>query len=214
MSIFDLSQTPNVVVMMLRGNTGVFTSPLTAAQQTIDRGGLHWILTYSFTNIRGDDRASLLGTLAACRSQANRLRVPVYDNPNRGLYGGTPVVAGASQTGSSIDIDGCSNNITNWMRKGDYFSIDVNGEHELKMCTADADTDGGGAVTLAFEPRLRASPLNNAALYVEDDVLPVPRGIFLLADPDNNWSSLPGRDKEHRSIMSLKMTEDVFATQP
>lgn len=214
MSILDLTPTPTVVVMMLRGNTALFQSPLTAAAQTIDRGGLHWMLTYTFQNIRGADRAVLLGTLAALRSQANRLRVPVYDNPNRGLYGGTPIVAGASQTGSSIDLDGCSNNITNWIRAGDYFSIDVNGEHELKMATADANTDGAGAVTVSFEPRLRFSPLNNAAVYVEDGVLSVPQGVFMLSDPENNWSSMPGRDKQHRSILSLKMTEDVFATQP
>lgn len=211
MSIFDLAPTPNVVVMNLRGNTAVYPSPLTSSMQTLARGGFHWMATYTWTNIRGDDRADLLGTIAGLRGQENRLRVPVYDNPKRGAYGGTPLVAGASQTGSSIDLDGCSLSVTNWIRKGDYFSIDVNGEHELKMATADASSDGAGLITVAFEPRLRFSPLDNAVVYVEDGVLSKPQGVFVLTNAEQNWSSSPGVVK--RTAVSLQMTEDMLATQ-
>jgi hypothetical protein len=211
MSTIDLDITPKWVVMELRGNTGVFESPLTGNFQTVDRGGLYWYLAYTFNEMRGDDRAELMGIMAALRSQANRLRVQVYDNPRRGSYGGTPLVAGASQTGSSINIDGCSATVTNWIRRGDYFSIDVNGEHELKMATADADTNGSGAITIAFEPRLRASPLDNAAVYVEDLTLPKPQGVFMNAESASQWSSRPGTNG--RSTMTLTMQEDVYITQ-
>lgn len=212
MTVFDLSQVPNSTQVTLRGNTGLFPSPLVASAQTIDRGGLKWSLVYNFSALRNADRADLMGTLAALRAQANRLRVPVYDNPNRGAYGGTPLVAGASQTGSSLDIDGCSNSITNWIRKGDYFSVIVNGEPELKMATADASSDGAGAITIAFEPRLRASPDNNAVIYVDDGVLSRPKGIFVLESSDVGWASRPGYPSKIGSV-TLQLIEDVFATQ-
>lgn len=212
MSILDLSEVPNLVAMQLSGNTGIFQSPLNGSIQTLDRGGLRWEAQYTFSKLRGDARANLIGTLAGLRAQANRLRVPVYDNAKRGLYGGTPTVDGASQTGNSINLADLSNNITDWIRKGDYFSIDVNGEHELKMATADASSNGTGLITVSFEPRLRTSPLDNAVVYVEDDVLPKPRGIFILTDPNALWSSRPG-SPSHISVVSLAMTEDLFATQ-
>lgn len=212
MTVFALTPVPNLVVMGLRDNTGTFDSPLTAAQQTLDRGGLHWIATYSWTAVRGDDRAELMGLLASMRGRANRIAVPVYDNPKRGAYGGTPLVAGASQTGSTLTIDGCDLSVTNWIRKGDYFSVDVNGQHELKMATADANTDVTGAISIQFEPRLRASPLDNAAIWVEDGVLPKPQGVFLLTNNELAWSSMPGQPTK-RSALSLEMREDVFATQ-
>lgn len=211
MAILNLNQTPHIVAMALRGNTGRYDSPLTGNFQTVDRGGLHWRIQYTFTELFGDDRADLMGTVAALRSQANRLRVPVFDNPARGTYGGTPVVVGASQTGSSINLDGASATVTNWIRKGDYFSIDVNGEHELKMATSDANSDGAGAITIEFEPRLRSSPLDNAEVYVEDGVLEKPQGVFMLSEPETLWSSRPGSNG--RTAISLTLTEDVFVTQ-
>jgi len=212
MSNFDLTPVPNIVAMKLRDNSGVFDSPMIASQQTIDRGGLHWIATYTYTELRNDDRGEMLGTIAAMRGRANRMRVSVYDNEKRGAYGGTPLVDGASQTGSSIDLKGCSNNISNWIRRGDYFSVAINGEHELKMCTADASSNGTGLITVSFEPRLRFSPANSAVVFVEDGVLSKPQGVFLLANGEQNWSSRPGVNK--RSVVSLELLEDVFATAP
>ena len=211
MSVFDLEAVPQIVVMNPRGNTGAFESPLIASATTRSRGGYKWLIVYTYTELKGDPRADLMGTLVALRGMENRLRVPIYDNPMRGAYGGTPLVDGGSQTGSSIDLKGCSNSITNWIRKGDYFSVYVNSEHELKMATADASSNGTGLITIAFEPRLRAAPANNAVVFVEDGVLAKPRGIFYLTNPDTNWSSRPAVDG--RSAFSVAMTEDVFATQ-
>lgn len=214
MSVIDLPtlKAPNIVVMNLRGQTAVYESPMTAGMQTLDRGGFHWKAVYTWTNIQGDARADMLGTIAALRAQANRLRVPVYDNPKRGAYGGTPVVDGVSQVGSTLNVRGCSNSITNWIRKGDYFSVIVNGEPELKMATADASSGGTGLITLSFEPRLRFSPADGNSIYVDDDVLPKPQGVFVLTAADQNWSSQPSLDG--RSAVSLDMTEDVFASKP
>ena len=213
MATIDLTEVPSTLSMTLMGNTGVYQSPLNGSAQTIDRGGLKWRAQYNYTNISKDRRARLMAIMARLRSQANRIRVSVYDNPKRGAYGGTPLVMGASQTGSSIDLDGLSNNITNWIRAGDYFSIDVNGEHELKMCTEDASSNGSGEITINFEPRLRESPLDNAAVFVEDGVLSKPQGVFLAQGSDLSWTSRPFQTASELSSITLTLMEDVFATQ-
>jgi len=213
MATFDLIQVPTVLQMQLMGNTGAYPSPLIASAQTIDRGGLKWSAVYSYDNISKVKRGELFGLIASLRGQANRIRVPVYDNPRRGAYGGTPLVNGAAQTGSSIDIKGCSNNITDWIMSGDYFSLVVNGEHELKMCTADASSDGAGLATISFEPRLRASPANSAIIFVGDGVLARPQGIFHLTNSSVGWSSRPFQSTSEMSSLSIAFTEDVFATQ-
>ncbi len=155
MSIYNLTPVPKTLSMRLLGNTGLAPSPLIASAQTLDRGGLKWQATYNYGNMSGNNRAILLGLIARLRGQAHRVRLPVYDNPRRGVYGGTPLVDAASQTGSTLSFDG-ADNVTDWIKAGDYFSVVVNGEHELKMCTVDLTTSGGGG-TLDFEPRLRAS---------------------------------------------------------
>ncbi len=81
-------------------------------------------------------------------------------NP-RGAGGGTPLVNGGSQTGSTLATDGWPNSTT-VLCAGDYFS--VNGE--LKMVTADATTNGSGQVTLNFKPALRSSPVDNSPLTI------------------------------------------------
>lgn len=211
MTVFDLNQTPSVVTMDVVGNTGLFSSPLVASAQTLGRS-TKWNARYTFNVLRDDDRADLMGTIVSLKGQDNRLRVPIFDNAKRGAYGGTPLVDGGSQTGFSLNIKGATFNVTDWIRKGDYFSVFVNAEHELKMATVDASSDGAGLVVLTFTPRLRAAPLDDAVIFVEDGVLTKPQGIFLLASADTGWQSRPGNPSKISS-MSLALTEDVFATQ-
>lgn len=210
MSTHDLIVTPTSVDMSLEANTALAVSPLLGSAQTLDRGGMKWRATLQFLNLRTDNRAELMAQIAELRGQANRLRVPVFDNPARGNYGGTPLVNGAGQTGNSLNVDGVGT-VVNWIRRGDYFSVNVNGEHELKIATADANSSVG-AVTLQFEPRLRAAPLNNAQIYVQDGVLPRPQGVFVFQQQSNGWSSRPGAVSKLTNVV-LEMIEDVFATQ-
>lgn len=204
---------PNAVTIRSQDNTAVFTSPLIASAQTLDRGGQKWSMQLTFTNLQLDNRAEILGIILALRGRANRLRINVHDNPKRGLYGGTPLVDGAGQTLSTLNLKGASINITNWIRRGDYFSVIVNGDHELKMCTEDASSDGTGLITgLKFEPRLRAAPLDDAVITVDDGVLGFPRGIYILSSSGQGWTSKPGKASQ-LSDVSLGVIEDVFATQ-
>lgn len=84
-----------------------------------------------------------------------------------GVATGTPLVNGASQTGTSLITDGWTPNITGVMVKGDYFAVDLpsgGGARSLHQVTADADSDGGGNATLAIRPPLRESPADGATI--------------------------------------------------
>lgn len=214
MSIFDLMISPTALSVEVQGNTAIFPSPLIASAQTLDRGGQKWKNVLTFSNMHDDDRATIMALILRLRGQAHRLRIPVHDNPIRGAYGGTPLVDGASQTGSTLAVRGCSLSITNWIRAGDYFSVNVNGEHELKMCTVDASSDGAGDIAvLNFEPRLRASPSDGAAIFVQDGVLSTPTGVFVPESSVSGWTSRPWSGGKKLSDFQLSLIEDVFATQ-
>lgn len=80
----------------------------------------------------------------------------------RGAFGGTPVVDGAGQTGTTLNVRGASISITNWGRKGDPFLIA--GNNKVYRLTQNANTDGTGDVTLTFQPELIIAYADGAAL--------------------------------------------------
>lgn len=86
---------------------------------------------------------------------------PNFATP-RGSVGGTPLVNGADQTGTTLDIDGCDALEINWGMKGDIFT--VAGDLKVYILTQDIDTDVAGDATLTFRPALESSPADGAAL--------------------------------------------------
>ncbi|MGH8523669.1 MAG: P22 phage major capsid protein family protein [Gammaproteobacteria bacterium] len=103
-----------------------------------------------------------------------------------GTQGGTPLVNGATQTGTSLVTDGWSNSITNVMRAGDIITLagvyavnpvtkQSTGRLQHFVVTAAANSDGSGNATLTISPAITtsgttqtvsASPADNAAITV------------------------------------------------
>jgi hypothetical protein len=83
--------------------------------------------------------------------------------PN-GVGGGTPLVMGGSQTGTSLVIDGCTANVTKWAAGGDV--IKIAGLTPLYRVRDDANSNGSGQVTLTITPAIPvgSSPADNAAI--------------------------------------------------
>lgn len=73
---------------------------------------------------------------------------------------GTPLVNGADQSGSSLDIDGLG---TAEIVKGKWLSIVTTARRYVYRTTA-AVTPASGAAELSLRPLLRASPANNAVV--------------------------------------------------
>ena len=193
-----LTRAPNSMVVRLVSNTDSFRSPTTGAIQTVDRGGEHLVISVTYNTLETADRALLISFLAKLNGQQHRVNLPYHGIDQQGAFGGTPLVAGASQTGLTLDIDGCSNTITGWIKAGDIFS--VNGE--MKIATADANTNGSGETTLTFAPRLRSSPADDAAIETT-----APTGVFMLANPTQTWNYRPG----DFSDFTIEFLEDIAA---
>jgi hypothetical protein len=165
----------------LLSNTQKFESPLTKTIQTMELPGARWAASFTLENLPDDDAAKLQSFLVKLRGQAGRFYMwnMARENP-RGIATGTPLVNGASQSGITLAIDGCNPNITNWLLEGDYF--EVNGE--LKMVTANCNTNESGQTAITFEPPLRSSPPDNAVI-----TLTKPKCKMMLNDAEVSWNT-------------------------
>lgn len=200
MATYDFpAVTPNEMSITIVSNTQVFRSPFTGAMQTLDRGGEHLIAQLNYRTLQTADKALLTAFLARLNGQQHRCNLPYHAIDNQGNFGGTPLVAGASQTGNTLNIDGCSLGITDWIKAGDFFS--VNGE--MKIATLDANSDGAGLATLTFSPRLRTSPPNNDPIEVTN-----PTGVFMLSDNSQGISQRPGPNGGFADL-SITFVEDI-----
>ena len=193
-----LSRQPQSMTVEVISNTEVFQSPITGAMQTVDRSGERLMITVRYNNLQSADRNELQAFLMKLNGHQHRVNLPFFGMDNQGTFGGTPLVFGASQTGTTLNIDGCSNNITDWMKAGDVFS--VNGE--MKIATLDADSDGSGLATLTFSPRLRSAPPDNDPIETT-----APTGVFMLASNRNSWTRMP----KQFSDFQIAFVEDIAA---
>jgi hypothetical protein len=92
-------------------------------------------------------------------------------------------VNGGSQVGSTLVVDALPLSTANLLLPGDWVGIGM----ELKRVTAPLNSDGSGNGTLQFAPPLRASPLDNDGIIVNQ-----PFGRFILSASENGWQSTPG----------------------
>lgn len=193
------SITPTEMSIGVMSNTRAFTSPFSGAVQTEERGGARLKLRMVFANLSGADRQDMIAFLAKLNGMEHRFTVRDYGHTQRGTFGGTPLVKGAGQTGATLLIDGCTTGVTNWIRAGDQFKVG----NELKIVTADLNSNGSGEVTLAFRPKLRTSPADNAAITTSS-----PTGTWMLTQDTVDWATGPG---PAFSDFVIEAIEDVLA---
>lgn len=149
----------------LRFNTQLFESPLSQQIQRSVLDGPKWVAQYTLPHMKRETAAEWQAFFM--KLQGMKVTFNAYDPEGktpRGVATGTPLVKGASQTGTSLDTDGWTSGVTGILKKGDYFSVGG----ELKIITDDINSDGSGNATLTFQPALRNSPSDNAAITVTD----------------------------------------------
>ena len=83
-----------------------------------------------------------------------------------GEGGGTPVVNGAAEAGTSIDTEGWTASVTGVVAAGDC--IRIAGLYQLFRITATANSDGDGKATISINPSILvgSSPADHAALTI------------------------------------------------
>ena len=160
----------------LIANTQTFRSPLDGTVQTLELTGARWQANYELPAMNRAQAAAWTAFLTGLLGSSGRFFGfdPDARQP-RGSALGTPLVNGAGQSGKSLIVDGWSAVETGLLLPGDY--VEVNGE--LKMVTAQLDSDSAGEATLAFTPPLRESPPDGAALTLAN-----PRATMMLVDDE------------------------------
>jgi hypothetical protein len=150
----------------LVSNTFSFTSPLSNIVQTLEYPGSRWSANISYAALSETNSRLLASFLAQLRGQAGRFYYgdPFHRTP-QGSGLGTPIVYGASQTGSSIETTGWDPLETNVLKAGDYIQFTNN---EMKIVTADVDTNSSGDATITFEPPIRNSPSDSTSITIQD----------------------------------------------
>lgn len=162
----------------MSSNTQVFQSPLTKSVQTINLTGSRWNSNFSLPPMKVDAAAAWFAFLSELNGRSGRFFASPPNKLPRGGVGGTPLVKGGSQTGTTLETDGWPNSIT-ILKKGDFLEL-ANGE--LKMATADINSDGSGNASITITPSLRNSPDDDSAIITTD-----PKVTMMLPSDQVDW---------------------------
>lgn len=164
--------------------TALSASPFTLQQQVIAHGGQGMEAVVTLPPMNRADAEDWLGFLMSLKGRIGTFLMgdPAGATP-RGSAGGTPLVNGASQTGSSLNIDGATASQTGWLKRGDYIQLGSGSTATLHKVMTDADSNGSGQVSLDIWPDLRSSPADNAAVTVTNA-----KGRFRLAQSSQDWT--------------------------
>jgi hypothetical protein len=162
----------------LRGNTQTHRSPLDGTAQTLEMPGSVWELSVRWDTLHPDDARVLGAFLSQLRGAAGRFTYsPATWQPRRATGGGTPLINGAGQSGTTLVTDGWANSVT-VVRNGDWLSyVDTSGRRRLHMATQDVSSNGSGQASLIITPPIRRAGADHAAI----DVV-TPSGVFRLPD--------------------------------
>jgi hypothetical protein len=161
-------------------------SPFTGSTQVVRRQGQWWGLNVTLPPMDRTDARQWRSMLLRLRGKFGTFLIgdPDAATPagTAASAPGTPLVKGASQTGSYLVIDGAPAGSAGYLLSGDYIQLGSGASSRLHLVLEDAPSDGSGNVTLNLWPDLRTSPADNAAVVVSsakghfrraDNVLPV-----------------------------------------
>lgn len=164
---------PDALDFGLIANTQTMESELNGAVQSTGLPGDKWSATLTYSNRQGADARVLRAFITSLRGQGGRFYFSPPDYVRAGVGGGNPLVKGTAQVGATIITDGWPVSTTGVLLAGDYFQIGT----ELKMLTADANSDISGNATLSFVPPVRNSPADNSAVVIDS-----PKCLMMLSD--------------------------------
>jgi hypothetical protein len=159
-------------------------SPFTFAGQAHAYPGQMWQADVFLPPMRRENAEAWVAWLVSLRGQFGTflLNDPTGSTP-RGSAGGTPLVNGASQIGNLINIDGCTNSQTGWLKAGDYVQFGSGSSSSLHKVLEDVNSDSSGNATLEVWPSVRVAPADNSAVVTANA-----SGVFRLSSNEQSWS--------------------------
>jgi hypothetical protein len=154
------SPAPSSITPRLITTRGELRSAFGGSMQRISRTGSRWafdVVMPPMTHAQALEWVNILDETDTCILQLPEPGITI-GSP------GTPLVNGATQTGTSLITDAWTASYA--IPKGKFVGVSVSGLQYLYQTTTAVTASGGGAATLVLRPMLRASPADNAALIV------------------------------------------------
>lgn len=152
-----------VTSRVLQSSVAQVTSGFTLQTQVQDWGGRRWAYDIALSPTADGDGRALSAFFDALGGSAGTF---LFADPSISQsVGGTPLVNGASQTGSTLAVDGLTPSVIAF-RAGDFFSLGSGASTRLYRVIANATANGSGQASLSIVPPLRSSPADNAPLEV------------------------------------------------
>jgi hypothetical protein len=173
---------PRGIRVRPRAVVGMSESPFTREQQVYAHQGETWLLEVDLPPMKRANAEEWVGFLLALNGREGTFLMgeTVNTSPRGTWSGGSPLVAGASQTGKVLNIDGLSAGATG--KRGDWFQLGSGSSTRLHKLTADFTANGSGEASIDFWPRLRSAPGDNDPLDISSPV-----GIWRLAANEFDW---------------------------
>ena len=163
---------------------GVSQSPFTSKQQVYKFSGQFWEAEISLPPMKRADAEYWISFLLKLNGSYGTF---LLGDPNgataRGVATGTPLVKGASQTGSELITDGWTTSTTGILKAGDYIQLGSGSSAKLHKVLDDVNSDSSGNATLTLWPDLRSAPADNAAITVSGA-----KGLFRLSTNQQDWN--------------------------
>jgi hypothetical protein len=161
MSTFPSSPKPSSA--KVRSISPTFVSTAQNLRQVVSSRNAHrWAVELSFPPMKRVDFAPLWAFIVAQKGRAGSFDFVLPEHAPRGTWEGTPLVDGAGQTGTVINLKGFAVSKTGVAKAGDF--VRFAGSYKTYMVAADANSDSAGKAALHINTTLVASPANSAAV--------------------------------------------------
>lgn len=152
---------PNAITLALVDRGGFQGD---AVMLRVDRLGNRYRASVGLPPIRNRDKGRVVvSRLIRAKTEGIRIKLPLC-GVDQGSPG-APLVNGAGQAGSSIDIDGLRPGYG--VSEGFWFNIVTGGQYYLYNAAAPTTANADGEMTLTFAPPLRKPPADNDAVQLQ-----------------------------------------------
>lgn len=158
-------------------------SPFTLAHQVISHAGQQLSASINLPPMNTAEAEEWVTFLMQLKGRTGTF---LMGDPSRefpqGSAGGSPVISGAGQSGSTLSITGAAASVTGWLKAGDYIQVGSGSTASLYKTLTDTNTDGAGAAIIDIWPDLHLTPVDASAVVVNSPV-----GRWRLASGATTW---------------------------
>lgn len=161
-------------------------SPFTYAQQIVSHPGQRWGASISLPPMKRQDAEYWVAFLLSLKGQVGTF---LLGDPNcvvpqgaSATTPGTPVIAGANQTGSVLNIGGLPSAVANYFLPGDYIQLGATSSATLHKVLTATNSSGSGTAALDIWPSIRIAPTDASAVVIQSA-----KGRFRLKENNTQW---------------------------